>query len=68
MPGALGFGGAAACANLAKRSQWSTAARAGACAGVAVLVWTLFLGPAVGTFFWSPHRRGARLQESGRRQ
>lgn len=48
VPGALGFGAAAGCANLAKREKWSTGLRLLACAAVAGCAWLLFLTFAVG--------------------
>jgi len=47
IPGALGFGGAAACANVAKKTDWEVAPRVLVCALIAGGVWMLFLGFAV---------------------
>ena len=48
IPGALGFGAAAGCANLAKREKWPVGARVLACAALAGGAWMLFLAFAVG--------------------
>jgi hypothetical protein len=47
VPGALGAGAAAACANVAKREAWETSTRVIACAGIAAGAWVAFLGFAV---------------------
>jgi hypothetical protein len=47
IPGALGFGGAAACANVAKKKDWETAPRVLVCALIAAGVWLLYIGFAV---------------------
>lgn len=48
VPGALGLGGAAACANLSKRAGWGTGVRVLACSAVAGGAWFVFLAFAVG--------------------
>jgi hypothetical protein len=47
IPGALGFGGAAACANVAKKADWELAPRVVVCALIAGAVWALFFGFAI---------------------
>jgi len=47
IPGALGFGGAAGCATLAKKPGWEPLLRVVACTGITVGVWVLFIGFAV---------------------
>lgn len=43
IPAGLGFGSAAACANLAKRAGWETPIKVLACAGVTGGAWVLFV-------------------------
>lgn len=47
IPGALGFGGAAGCASVAKKAEWEVAPRVLACAGITAGVWVLFFGLAI---------------------
>jgi hypothetical protein len=47
IPGALGFGGAAGCANVAKKTDWEGAPRVLVCALITGGVWTLFFAFAV---------------------
>ena len=47
IPGALGFGGAAGCASVAKKAEWDTAPRVLVCALITGGVWVLFFGLAV---------------------
>jgi hypothetical protein len=42
LPGALGFGAAAACAGISKRPDWPIAGRVAACAGITVAAWVGF--------------------------
>ena len=41
LPGALGFGAAAACAGISKRPDWPIAGRVAACAGIVVAAWVV---------------------------
>lgn len=43
VPGALGFGGAAGCANMAKKAGWDVLPRVMACAAITGGVWLLFV-------------------------
>ena len=47
VPGALGFGGAAGCANMAKKAGWEVLPRVMACAAITGGVWLLFVAFAV---------------------
>jgi len=47
IPGALGFGGAAACANVAKKPDWEAAPRALVCALITGAVWLAWAAAAV---------------------
>jgi hypothetical protein len=48
IPGALGFGAAAGCANVAKRPTWETSTRVVVCAAITGGAWLAFLAFAVG--------------------
>jgi len=48
IPGALGFGAAAGCASVSKRTDWRTPARVMLCAAIAGGAWVLLLAFAVG--------------------
>ena len=43
VPGALGFGGAAGCANMAKKAGWEVLPRVMACAAITGGVWLVFV-------------------------
>jgi len=43
VPGALGFGGAAGCANMAKKAEWGMLPRVLACAGITAGVWIVLI-------------------------
>lgn len=43
VPGALGFGGAAGCANMAKKAGWEVLPRVMACAAITGGVWLVFI-------------------------
>ena len=47
IPGALGFGGAAGCANVAKKKEWELAPRVLVCGLITAGIWILFFGFAV---------------------
>ena len=52
VPGALGFGGAAGCANVAKKEGWSVTTRVIVSAAITGGVWLLFLAFAVAIAAW----------------
>jgi hypothetical protein len=47
IPGALGFGGAAGCANVAKKTEWETTARVLVCSAITGGIWIAWLAVAV---------------------